>query len=97
MKPTTHELTAFQWDETKRASNLLKHGIDFEDAILALQGPRLEFPSERSGEKRILAICPDTNRLIAVIYTMRADICRIISVRVARKNEQRLYYEHYNQ
>ncbi|WP_230059549.1 MULTISPECIES: BrnT family toxin [Agrobacterium] len=31
-------------------------------------------------------------RLIAVVYTMRGETCRIISVRAARKNEQQLYY-----
>lgn len=95
MHLATRELTTFEWDDNKRAANLRKHGIDFEDAILALQRPRLEFPSDRSGETRVLAICPDTSRLIAVIYTMRDETCRIISVRVARKNEQRLYNDHY--
>ncbi|MDI6835009.1 MAG: BrnT family toxin [Rhizobiaceae bacterium] len=34
-------------------------------------------------------------RLIAVVYTMRGDICRVISARVARPNEQREYYARY--
>ncbi|KAB1089471.1 BrnT family toxin [Neorhizobium galegae] len=40
-------------------------------------------------------MCPDTHRLIAVVYTMRGEKCRIISARAARQNEQRLYYDRY--
>lgn len=91
MKPTTRELTAFEWDETKRATNLAKHGIDFLRAVELLLRPHAEKPSDRNGEVRILAVCPDTDRLIAVVYTMRGDVCRIISARAARKNEQEQY------
>ncbi|WP_341850268.1 BrnT family toxin [Neorhizobium sp. CSC1952] len=54
--------TIFEWDDGKRATNLAKHRIDFEDVVFALQEPRLEFRSDRNGEVRILAICPDTRR-----------------------------------
>ncbi|WP_426227347.1 BrnT family toxin [Pararhizobium sp. DWP3-4] len=86
-------LTSFDWNDQKRLDNIRKHGIDFEDAILALQASRIEFQSIRNGEVRTLAICPDTNRIITVVYTMRAEICRIISARPAHKNEQRIYYQ----
>ena len=56
---------------------------------------RVDKPSERNDEIRTLAICPLTDRLIAVVYTMRGDICRIISARAARKNEQRAYRQVY--
>jgi uncharacterized DUF497 family protein len=52
----------FQWDEMKRAKNLVKHGLDFEDAMLALSGPRIELPSVRGGEARVLAICPSEGK-----------------------------------
>ncbi|CAN7398718.1 BrnT family toxin [Neorhizobium sp. LjRoot104] len=95
MNHEQESLSIFEWDEDKRRTNLEKHRIDFEDAVFALQEPRLEFPSDRNGEIRILAICPDTKRLIAVVYTMRGEKCRIISARAARKNEQRLYDDRY--
>jgi uncharacterized DUF497 family protein len=62
---------AFEWDETKRRSNLAKHGLDFEDALFALAGPRFEYASSKDGEDRIVAICALEGRLIAVVYTMR--------------------------
>lgn len=92
MSSELQELHSFEWDEAKRHVNILKHGIDFEDAALALSLPRLEYPSDRHGEKRTVAICPEQARLIAVTYTMRGEICRIISARVARTNERREYY-----
>lgn len=96
MRIETEPLTSFTWNEQKRLANIDKHGIDFEDAAIALQRPRIERQSDRNGEVRVLAICPDTNRLIAVVYTMRGSICRIISARRARKNEQVLYYAYYD-
>ena len=84
----------FQWDEMKRAKNLVKHGLDFEDAMLALSGPRIELPSVRGGEARVLAICPSEGKLAAIVYTMRGTSCRIISMRSARPNERKLYHAH---
>ncbi|NTF08023.1 BrnT family toxin [Agrobacterium rubi] len=89
------ENISFEWDEKKRQLNIEKHKIDFEDAILALEQPRFEIRSSRNGEVRTLAICPITDRLIAVVYTMRGEKYRIISARTARKNEQQLYYDRY--
>ena len=88
----TKQFFAFEWDEAKRLSNVKKHGIDFEDAVIALSGPRFDYPSSRSGEERTVAICLFETKLIAVIYTMRESSCRIISVRAARINEQRAYH-----
>jgi uncharacterized protein len=85
----------FEWDRKKEAENIRKHGIDFDQAAIALSRPHLEARSDRNGEVRILAICPATNRIIAVIYTMREERCRIISARAARKDEQRAYRHHF--
>lgn len=90
------EFAQFEWDEDKRVANIKKHGIDFEDAVFALAERRYEYPSLRNGEIRTVAICPESNRLIAVVYVMRGNNCRIISARVARANERRRYYESYH-
>lgn len=92
----TQEEWAFEWDEANRIINRHKHGIDFDDVVLALAGPRLETLSVTNGEHRILATCPESGRLITAVYTMRGNACRIISARVARKNERREYHAHFN-
>jgi uncharacterized DUF497 family protein len=79
----------------KRQSNIQKHGIDFVDAVLALEEPHLEILTERNGEVRTLAICPASAKVITVIYVMRDEKCRIISARAARNNEQRAYHDCY--
>lgn len=87
------EFSSFEWDENKRKNNLEKHGIDFLRAAELLMKPHVEKRSDRNGEHRILAICSASSRLVSIVYTMRDDVCRIISARAARKNEQRAYRE----
>ncbi|WP_405048476.1 BrnA antitoxin family protein [Rhizobium rhizogenes] len=67
------DFISFDWDETKRLSNIEKHGIDFPRAARALSQSHLESRSDQNGECRILAICPDTDDLIAIVYTMRGE------------------------
>ncbi len=92
MDIVTKDFISFEWDENKRLSNIQKHGIDFEDAVEALYEQHIEIPSDQNGEVRIRAICPFMERLVTVVYTMRGETCRIISVRAARKNEQQLFH-----
>lgn len=91
MRFVEKEFSSFEWDERKRLANIDKHGIDFLDAVTALMRPHAEKRTDRDGEVRILAVCPETERLIAVIYTMRGETCRIISARAARKHEREKY------
>jgi uncharacterized DUF497 family protein len=85
------QFTEFEWDENKALSNYEKHGITFDEAAESLTLPHLEQESNRHGEIRILAICPLSHRIIAIVYTVRGEKCRIISARTARTNEQRTY------
>ncbi|WP_137130274.1 BrnT family toxin [Rhizobium sp. FY34] len=89
------EIHGFEWDEAKRQVNLAKHGIDFLQASVALAGGRLDIHSYRHNEHRVIGVCMGTEQLIAVVFTMRNGICRIISARVARENERRAYRQIY--
>jgi uncharacterized protein len=81
----------FDWDERKSELNLAKHGIDFDDASEVFYRPIILRRSDRNNEERWVAIGHSENRLIAVVFTRRADVIRIISARRARKNEEREY------
>jgi uncharacterized DUF497 family protein len=81
----------FEWDENKNVTNIAKHQIDFKDAAAALTEPHIDDRSDRNGEIRTLAICRTTMKFIAVAYTTRNGLCRIISARAARKDEKRKY------
>jgi uncharacterized DUF497 family protein len=75
----------FDWDERKSELNLAKHGIDFDDASEVFYRPIILRRSDRNNEERWVAIGHSENRLIAVVFTRRADVIRIISARRARK------------
>lgn len=82
-----------EWDENKRKKGLAERGIDFVDAAITLFGRVLEYESERFEERRFVAIgpAPETDDLIAIVYTIRGAKLRIITARKARRNEQRAY------
>ena len=84
----------FEWDEGKRQANILKHGIDFVDAIAVFAGRFIETEDLRRdyGERRFLASGEVAAEVIRVVYTSRGDRCRIINARRARRDERRAYY-----
>jgi len=83
----------FEYDPAKSASNLSRHGIDFDQAQALRDVPwMLEAPAEIEGEPRFLSIGKIEGKHWAVVWTPREDAVRIISVRRARK-EEISYYE----
>ena len=81
----------FEWDAEKARTNVAKHGIDFEDAIDVFYGPIILRRSDRIQEERWIAVGSLGQRLVAVVFALRANTIRIISARRARKNEEREY------
>ena len=86
----------YEWDNEKAILNLRKHGVDFLDAIEALEDHnRLEQidPEFEYGEERLQIIGMTHGSILFVVVTMRSeDLCRIISARKADRNEQNRYY-----
>ena len=89
------EYDSYEWDELKREANLVKHGIDFEDARAAMAEEHLVLSADRPHEKRWIALAKVDGRLVAVVYTLRDRSCRIISARAARRNERKTYNAHF--
>ncbi len=86
----------FEWDDAKNTSNIEKHRIDFDDAIAIWEGPVHIHPSPRSSEVRWVAVGVADGVEIAVIYTERGAVKRLISARRARRNERTAYRQaHY--
>ncbi|MFQ5456617.1 MAG: BrnT family toxin [Nitrospirota bacterium] len=82
----------FEWDIKKSKANRAKHGIDFETAKeIWVDKNRLEIQAPFPVEDRVIIIGKLHNKLWTVIYTMRGDTIRIISVRRSRKKEAKLY------
>ncbi|MEL6441675.1 MAG: BrnT family toxin [Cyanobacteria bacterium J06621_8] len=84
----------YQWDKNKALGNLNKHGMDFADAISVFSDElAITIFEDRFDEERFITIGIDCfNRILVVVYTMRDDEIRLISVRKATKSE-RLQYE----
>lgn len=80
----------FEWDETKNAANIRKHGIDFADVTDIFNHPMLAILDNREdyGEERWIAIGWIRTLVGVVAYTERhGDAIRIISARKATKHE----------
>jgi uncharacterized DUF497 family protein len=86
-------IRAFEWDDNKRRSNVIKHGIDFGDAIEAFYDPvAYTFLSPHpTGERRYVTVGLMRGALVAVIFTPRDETIRIISARAARRSERQMY------
>jgi uncharacterized protein len=83
----------FEWDETKRADNLQKHGVDFLDAALMFEGWVLRDADTRFeyGEVRWKVTGLSDGIFIVMIVTIRGTKTRIISAWKGSKNDRRNY------
>jgi hypothetical protein len=86
-------MTVFEWDEDKRLSNLRKHGIDFRDVYKIFEGRHYSGKSKNRGsdEERFIAIGELNGSITSVIYTVRGEAIRVISIRKARHAEKKTY------
>ncbi len=85
----------FEWDNNKAESNVLKHGISFEEAVTVFADPYLLFTEDlihSQGEERVWAMGEAENgSIVVVVFTMRGEQIRIISARRATTRECQQY------
>lgn len=84
----------FEWDPVKKAKNLRKHGIDFEDAKRVFKDPKaLVVENPHPDEERWKITGEMSPHIVVVIFTEIYDEkIRIISARLAEPHEARNYY-----
>ncbi len=85
---------AYEWDPNKAELNRRKHGVDFADAVLALEDEQALTISDpfSDEEERFISIGADpSGSLLVVVYTCRGDRIRLISARRATSRERRHY------
>ena len=87
----------FEWDSSKAAENLARHGVSFEEAatvfrdVLSATGAD---PDHSFDEDRFVTFGVSTaGRLLAIAHTDRDDTIRIISARPATPSERVIYEE----
>lgn len=86
---------SFEWDEQKAASNLLKHGVPFDEAVSVFGDERaLTFSdsehSETEDRSRTYGLSSKM-RLLVVVHTERRNGVRVISARKATRYEKSIY------
>ena len=87
----------FVWDEAKRQSNLVRHGMDFEDASAVFGGMTFTFEDDRFdyGEQRFITLGMLRGVIIVIAHTERDEDIRVISMRKATRYEQKLYFQNF--
>lgn len=84
----------FEWDDAKAESNLAKHGVAFEEAVLAMKDPlSLDFDDLVEPANLITLAATPEGRILYIVSTERDDRLRIISARDATPSERRRYEE----
>jgi uncharacterized DUF497 family protein len=89
----------FEWDETKRRSNLKKHGLDFDEVTAIFNGPTYTILDDRTeyGEDRFVTFGLFEGFVIVVVHTEIDELIRIISARKAKRHEEKQYFSEISQ
>jgi hypothetical protein len=84
----------FEFDSAKSAANREKHGIDFLGAQAIWRDEQhLVTPARSLTEPRFQILGLIDGKLWSVFVTYRGEKIRLISVRRARPEEEKRYYE----
>ena len=98
MKDEFENIVGFQWDEGNADKNRITHNVEnweceqvfFNEPLLVLDDPK-----HSTAEKRWAIFGrTDAGRLLAVVFTIRGKLIRVISARDMNRKE-RLFYENH--
>ena len=85
----------FEWDSAKAALNVANHGVTFAEAATVFDDEdEITVPDDAHSDEEDRSFTlgwSAANRLLAVAWTMRGDVIRIISARPATPRERRRY------
>lgn len=84
----------FQWDPDKASSNAKKHGVSFEEAVTIFGDPlavTISDPDHSTGESRLITTGQSRLQRLVVSHTERESEVRLISARLATRQERRSY------
>lgn len=85
----------FEWDEKKRKSNIKKHSFDFVDAEKVFEGATFTIEDDRFdySEKRYITLGMLEGIVVVITHSEEDELIRIVSMRKATKNEQKIYFK----
>lgn len=85
----------YSYDPAKKKSNLTKHGLDFDEAKRVIEsGNTVTFEDNRYDydEQRFITLGNLDGSIVVIVTTESDSETRIISMRKADKNEQKIYF-----
>lgn len=83
----------FEWNEEKYAVNIRKHGVKFEEAAEVFFDPENRFDDasvEEEFREYVIGFSFSLN-LLYTVFVERGERVRIISARLANKDEEKYY------
>ncbi len=87
----------FEWDPSKAAANLRKHGVSFNEAATVFGdflGATAVDPDHSRDENRYITVgSSNRGRVLMIAHVERGDRIRIISARTLTRTERRAYEE----
>jgi uncharacterized DUF497 family protein len=88
------EFVGFTWDSDKSDRCYSERGFDFEYAAGIFEGDFIEWEDRRReyGEQRLVTVGQVEDTVLAVVWTPRANLRRIISARQASRPEREKLY-----
>jgi len=93
----------FEWDPRKAAENLRKHGVGFPEAETVFEDENallLPDPDHSHDEERFVLLgASATRRLLVVVHCERSrgSVIRLVSARMADRDERAQYIEQESQ
>jgi len=85
----------FEWDHAKADANAAKHGVTFEEAATTFGDPMaitVPDPDHSQAEDRLIQLGRSyRQRVLVTVFTERNDRIRLISSRVATRQERSDY------
>ncbi|MHC5594675.1 MAG: BrnT family toxin [Nostoc sp.] len=85
----------FEWDKSKAAANLKKHGVSFEEAKTVFSNSLAVIFDDKAHsideQREIIIGHSQQNLLLLISFTERSNAIRIISARLATRKEREDY------
>jgi uncharacterized protein len=87
-----------EWDSSKNEKNIKRHKLDFNDALMVFEQPMLSRIDDREnyGEDRWIGLGKLDGAIVVIVYTLRNENVRVISLRRANRRERKIYEERIN-
>ena len=85
----------FSWNETKRRTNLSRHGLDFADVPKVFEGSTFTFEDDRFayGEQRFVTLGYLADVAVSIVHLESPTQIHVISFRKATRHEERILLE----